>query len=117
MEKRLTCINCPIGCSLSVRLGANGEVEEVSGNQCPRGTVYARVESVNPTRTVTSTVRLRGGGTLPVKTREPVPKRLAADCVRALKRVEAAAPVRLGEVVLANVCGTGVDFVATRSVG
>ncbi len=114
MEKQLTCINCPIGCALTVRLEDGGAVE-VTGNQCPRGVAYARVESTHPTRTVTSTVRLCGGGTLPVKTREPIPKRLALESVRALARMEIASPVRLGDVVLPDVCGTGVDFVATRS--
>ena len=115
MENQLTCINCPLGCILSVKL-ENGEAAEVTGNQCPKGAAYARVESVNPTRTVTTTVRLFGGGTLPVKTRKPVPKRLAVACVRALKGVEIRPPVRIGDVVLADVCGTGTDFVATRSV-
>lgn len=114
----LTCINCPIGCGLTVALDDNGEVVEVTGNQCARGVAYAKMESTNPTRMMTSTVRLNGGilGQLPVKSREPVPKGLVTECAKALKPVELDAPVALGQIVLANVCGTGVDIIATRSM-
>ncbi len=35
-EKNLICINCPLGCPLTVTL-ENGEVKTVTGNTCPRG--------------------------------------------------------------------------------
>ncbi len=119
MEKRtLTCISCPIGCSLTAEV-ENGTVASVTGNQCARGIVYAKAELSNPTRMMTSTVRLRGGtvAQLPVKTRNPIPKHLIADSVRALAGVEVEAPVARGQVVLENVCATGVDVVATRTIG
>ena len=37
----LTCIGCPLGCSIQVTL-ENKEVKEVRGNTCPRGDAYAR---------------------------------------------------------------------------
>ncbi len=114
----LTCINCPLGCILTVTLHDNGDVADVSGNQCARGVAYAKMESTNPTRMMTSTVRLTGGAIaqVPVKTAAPIPKGLVVDSVKALKPIELAAPVTLGQVVLTNVCGTGVDVVATRSI-
>ncbi|MCL2000253.1 MAG: DUF1667 domain-containing protein [Planctomycetes bacterium] len=115
MKKQIICINCPIGCSLIVTL-ENGEATEVTGGQCLRGDAYARMECVNPLRVITSTVRLSDGGMLPVKTRDPVPKQLVMECVQALKDIEISPPVRVGDIVLADVCRTGVDFVATRSV-
>ena len=58
METReLICIGCPMGCSLKVTL-ENGQVTEVTGNTCPNGDKYARKECTNPTRIVTSSVRL-----------------------------------------------------------
>ncbi len=113
----MTCINCPIGCALTV--GVEGdEAVEITGNQCARGIAYAKAEAANPARMMTSTVRLRGGvvAQLPVKTRSPIPKGLVGDSVRALADVEIDAPAALGRVILENVCGTGVDVVATRSV-
>ncbi len=113
----LTCINCPVGCSLAVRM-EEGEVEEVSGNQCRRGWIYAKMECTNPTRMVCSTVPVTGGGIAraPVKTRSPIPKGMIMDCVRSLAGVSLTAPVQTGQVVMENVCGSGVDIVATRSI-
>lgn len=115
-ELHLTCINCPIGCDLTVKL-ENGEVKEVTGNQCNRGVAYARMESTNPTRMFTSTVPLRGGAlsTLPVKTASPVPKGKVLELATALKDVDVKAPVALGQVILPNIADTGVDIIATRS--
>ena len=110
MERReLICIGCPLGCSLTVSM-EGAEVVSVTGNTCKRGDVYARKEVTNPTRIVTSTVKVS------VKTKEDVPKEKIFDCMRALKDVTVQAPVHIGDVVLKNVAGTGVDMVATKNV-
>lgn len=116
-EKRMTCISCPMGCDLTVKVDG-GAVVSVTGNQCGRGVVYAKAESVNPTRMVTSTVRLRGAplAQLPVKSAVPVPKDQVRACVAALKPIDVSAPVAAGQVILANAAGTGVDIIATRSI-
>lgn len=113
----ITCINCPVGCRMRVEL-EDGRVVSVTGNGCGRGSAYARQECVDPRRTVTAVIPLEGG-TMPlsVRTRAPIPKRLIAQCMKELSGVKLRAPVELGSVVLENVCGTGVDVIATRSVG
>ena len=119
MEKRnLICIGCPMGCPLVVTLD-HGEVVSVEGNTCKRGAVYGKKEVTNPTRIVTSTVRVTGGSIpmVSVKTREDIPKEKIFDCIKALKEIEVAAPVNIGDVVLRDVAGTGVDVVATKNVG
>ncbi len=119
MEKRnLICIGCPMGCPLVVTMD-HGEVVSVEGNTCKRGAVYGKKEVTNPTRIVTSTVRVSGGSipVVSVKTREDIPKEKIFDCVKALKEIEVAAPVNIGDVVLRDVAGTGVDVVATKNVG
>lgn len=118
MEKReLICICCPLGCPLCAEL-EGGAVVKVTGNTCPRGEEYARKEVVSPTRVVTTTVPVEGGtaARVPVKTRTDIPKGQIFACVRALKDVRAAAPVALGDVILADAAGTGVDIIATRGV-
>ena len=118
METReLTCIGCPLGCSLSVTL-ENGEVTSVTGNTCPRGDAYARKEVTNPTRIVTTTVRVSGGAApmINVKTQSDIPKDKIFECVAALKGVTIQAPVAIGDVVLENVAGTGVNIVAAGAV-
>ena len=111
--RELTCIGCPMGCPLIVTMEA-GEVISVTGNTCKRGDVYARKEVTNPTRIVTSTVRVSGGDA--VKTKEDIPKGKIFECVKALKSVEVPAPVHIGDVLVKDVAGTGVDIVATKNV-
>lgn len=116
-ERKLTCIGCPMGCPLTVVMNGE-EIVSVTGNTCKRGDVYARKEVTNPTRIVTSTVRVSGGSIdmVSVKTKEDIPKGKIFDCVKALKTVEVAAPVHIGDVIMKDVAGTGVDVVATKNV-
>ncbi len=115
-KRELICIGCPMGCPVMVEMDG-GEIVSVSGNTCPRGDAYARKEVTNPTRIVTSTVKAEGGlvEMISVKTKEDIPKDKIFDCVRALKGITVKAPVHIGDVILADVAGTGVDVVATRN--
>ena len=113
----LICIGCPLGCPLTVEMEGN-EVKTVTGNTCPRGVAYAKKELTNPTRIVTSTVRVAGGrlAMVSVKTESDIPKGKIFDCVKALKDVEVTAPVKIGDVIVENVAGTGVNVIATKNV-
>ena len=113
----LICIGCPLGCPLTVEMEGN-EVKSVAGNTCPRGDAYAKKELTNPTRIVTSTVRVIGGrlAMVSVKTESDIPKGKIFDCVKALKEVEVTAPVKIGDVIVENVAGTGVNIIATKNV-
>ena len=116
-HKDLTCICCPLGCQITVGL-ENGEVVSVTGNTCMRGDDYARKEVTSPTRIVTSTVKVTGGKSsmVSVKTKSDIPKEKIFECVKVLKEVKVQAPIAIGDVVLSNVAGTGVDIVATKDV-
>lgn len=117
MEQVITCINCPMGCRMTVTL-EDGKVVKVAGNTCKRGEVYANQECVAPERMVTAVVPVAGSAMpVSVKTRTPIPKKLIPQCMRALAAVKLSAPVRAGSVVCPDVCGTGVDVIATKSVG
>ena len=116
-ERHLTCIGCPLGCQITVTM-ENGEVKDVTGNTCARGDAYARKEVTDPTRIVTSTVRVEGGvfAQASVKTRQDVPKGKIFEVAEALKGLTIQAPVKIGDTVLPDVAGTGVDVIATRNV-
>ena len=116
MKKELICIVCPKGCRLTAEEAESGW--NISGFGCPRGKQYGIAEMTNPTRVVTSTVRIRGGvhPRLPVKTNGPLPRALVRKAVRLVDGVEVAAPVRCGNIVLENICRTGSDFVASRDM-
>lgn len=118
METReLICINCPLGCSLTVTM-ENGEVKKVEGNTCKKGEAYGKKEVTNPTRIVTSSVKVKDGilPVVSVKTASDIPKGKIAQCARALKSVTVQAPVHIGDLVLPDVCGTGVDIIATKNM-
>ena len=118
MEKReLTCIGCPLGCSITVTL-ENGEIKDVTGYTCKRGHDYAGSEMC--IRDSTSTVRLTGSATgaavVSCKTAQDIPKGKIFEIVVALRQVTAHAPVKIGDVLLSNAAGTGVDIIATKNV-
>ncbi|MBQ6680311.1 MAG: DUF1667 domain-containing protein [Lachnospiraceae bacterium] len=120
METRnLICIGCPMGCMMEVKL-EDGAAVSVTGNTCMKGDIYARKEVTNPTRIVTSSVRIAGSQegavTVSCKTASDVPKGKIFDVVRDLKDVTVDAPVHIGDVVKADVAGTGVDMIATKDV-
>ena len=116
MKRELTCIRCPIGCQLTVR--TDGETVTVAGNTCSRGKEYGIKEVTDPTRTVTSSVRV-SGGILPlvsVKTKTDIPKDKIFKVMEEIRTVHINAPVHTGDVIITNVADTGSDIVATRSV-
>lgn len=115
--REMICINCPLGCHLTVD-DSNLDDIKVTGNTCPRGVAYAKNEITSPKRMVTGSVRVEGGNLamVSVKTREAIPKQLIFDSLQTLKTVVLSAPVHIGDVVVANVCGCGVDIVATKEI-
>lgn len=118
MERDLTCINCPMGCSLHVVL-ENGEVVSVEGNTCPRGKVYALTEVTHPVRMVTSIVPVKDGeiAVVSCKTSQPVDKDRIFDVIRAMDGLCIKAPVEIGDILAENIAGSGADLIATRHVG
>lgn len=117
-KTELTCIGCPMGCAVTVEMNGAGEITGVTGNTCKRGEDYARKEVTNPTRIVTSTVKVEGGtlAMVSVKTKSDIPKGKMAQCVDSLRGVRVKAPVHIGDVIVPNIAGTGVDIVATKEV-
>ena len=115
--RNLTCIGCPMGGPLTVKL-EDTEVISIEGNSCKRGAVYGKKEVTNPTRIVTTTVRVSGGTepVVSVKTKEDIPKDKIFACVRAMKEITVPAPVHIGDVILRDVAHTGVDMIATKNV-
>ena len=113
---KMICINCPKGCELEVVQAADGTVT-VTGHTCPRGEAYGRAELVNPTRMVTGLVRVAGmRKPLPVKTRTAIPKGKIDATLFAMHQATVQLPVRIGDVIIPDVAGTGIDVVATANL-
>ena len=113
MIRQLTCIVCPMGCTLSVQI-ENGKIQSVSGNTCPRGKVYAESECVNPVRTITTVVRSKCGVMIPVKTTKPIPKEKVLDAIKIINNAFPLLPISSGDVIIEDVFGSSV--IATKSV-
>ena len=111
MERKLTCIICPLGCELTATID-NGLIN-VTGYTCPRGKTYAENECTNPLRTVTSTVRCKNGGLVAVKTENSIPKEKITECMQLINNAIANTPVSVGDVIIDNVFGTRI--IATQN--
>ena len=116
-EKELICVNCPIGCTVTVKMEGD-EIISVTGNTCPKGEAYARKECIRPERILTSTVKIEGGihRVLPVITSEEIPLDVMFEAMEEVRKVSVKAPVSEGDVIISNLLGTGADVVASRSM-
>lgn len=114
--RHITCISCPLGCPLTVTI--DGEAVSVAGNTCPNGEKYGIEEVTNPKRVIPSTIVIRNGKLprLPVKTADAVPKGMIFEIMNEINKVAVDAPVKMGDVIIKDVLGTGVDVVASRSM-
>lgn len=116
IKTELTCIVCPMGCHLNVEQSEEGF--KVEGNTCKRGEKYAVQELTNPTRVITTTVKLENSylQLLPVKTEDPIPKGMIFDIMEALDKVRVNAPVKVGDVIVENILDTGVDVISAKTM-
>jgi CxxC motif-containing protein len=117
MKKEMICIGCPMGCYLTINyIGTT--ICGVDGNRCKVGLEYAEKEISNPERTLTTTVKVKNGH-LPlvsVRTSKPIPKNIIFDAMNLLAKVEAEAPIKIGEPIIQNILNTGVNIVATKNI-
>ena len=112
----ITCIVCPMGCSLQVTKLDNGY--KVEGNTCKRGEKYGVEELTNPKRVITTTVKLNGSylNLLPVKTEDSIPKDMIFEIMEELDKIVVKAPIKVGDVIVENILGTGVNVVSAKAV-
>lgn len=113
-KSQLICIGCPAGCLITAKKEPDGSLN-ITGNRCPKGEAYARSEMTAPVRIVTSFIPVQGGKgkVVPVKTRGEIPKNKIAACMEEIRRTTVTAPVKIGDVLIANAADTGIDIVAT----
>ncbi len=116
-ERTVTCIMCPLGCEVKVEL-EDDQIISIKGYACENGREYAEQEISSPTRTVMSVVKCVDGNfpTVSVKTSEPVKKANIDEVMSSMSEIEVKAPVDVGDIIVEDVCGSGVDIVATRKV-
>lgn len=114
---KVICITCPKGCRLDVT--RDGEtILKVEDTGCKRGEEYVKAELADPRRMVATTVKIKGAlhPLLPVYTSKPFPKPRIRELLTALQGVELTVPVTMGEAVLKDALGTGIDILASREM-
>ena len=117
MKKEIICTVCPRGCHIMVE-GDGEQVLSAEGYSCKRGLEYANTEYAHPVRILTTTVKIAGvqNDLLPVRSSQPVPKEKLFECMDVIRSVRATLPVKCYDVIVSDICGTGVDIVATKTL-
>ena len=117
MNRTLTCIGCPMGCQIEVELDDERNFISSTGWSCNIGKRYAQEEVTAPVRTVTALVAVEDREEpLSVKTAQPIPKSKIFECLAALKTVKMKAPIHIGDVIVPDICGTGISVIATKNI-
>ena len=118
MKKEIICTVCPRGCHIEVE-GEGEKIISVEGNLCKRGLTYASAEFAHPVRILTTTVKMDGVkyDLLPVRSKDPLPKEKIFDCMDIIRNTVVKTPIKCGTVIISNICNTGVDIIATKTVG
>ena len=118
MKKEIICTVCPRGCHIMVE-GDGDKVLSAEGYSCKRGLEYANTEYAHPVRILTTLVKIEGveNDLLPVRSNQPLPKEKLFDCMEVIRTAQVRLPVAMHDVIVADICGTGVDVVATKAMG
>lgn len=117
MKKEIICTICPIGCNILVE-GEGENIISISGNQCNRGLEFAKNEFLHPVRILTTSVKVENSSTplLPVRSNKAIPKELIMDCMKIIKEVVVKPPIKSKEKIIADICGSGADIIASASI-
>lgn len=117
-EKKFICTICPLGCEVTVKYDESGQIKEILGNKCKKGEEYASNEFTRPMRVLTSTVAIEGAifSRLPVRTSDLIPKDKIFDCMKEIEKVKVKAPIKIGDIIVRDILGLGVDVIATRDL-
>ena len=117
--KEMVCIVCPVGCRMTIVEDKTRDTGyNVTGHTCKRGPIYAVKELSNPTRLLTSTVKISGGllPRIPVRTDKEIPKDMIFQVMKVINKIELTAPIKLGQVLAEDVLGLGVNIISSKSV-
>ncbi len=116
-EKEITCIVCPIGCKILVKVDGD-QIRNIDRNKCKRGIDYVQNEALNPRRMLTTSVLVNGGKwpLVSVKSSQPIPKEKVFRVLKEMKKTKIKAPIKSGQKILKNVANTGIDLLATKTV-
>lgn len=116
-EKEITCIVCPLGCKIVVRIEGI-EIKNIDGHKCKQGIEYATKEALDPRRMLTTSVFVNNGEwpLVSVKSSQPVPKDKVFQVLKKIKKLNINAPVKSGQTIITDVANTGINMIATKTI-
>lgn len=117
-EHIFICINCPMGCRMSLTVDDKGNITNITGHECKEGKGYAENEYRNPVRVLTGTLLTDSSKrrTLPFRTNKPILKGRLEEAMRCLGEMRVKTPVMIGQVIVPNILNMGVDIIATDKI-
>lgn len=117
MKKEIICTVCPMGCRITVE-GEGETIFSITGNTCKRGEQYASTEFCHPVRILTTTIRTDNekNPLIPVRSEKPIPKEKVMDCMDVIRAQKAKTPIHTYDVLVENICDTGINIVATGNI-
>ena len=117
-EKEIICVICPNSCRLRVSQDPKTKEILVEGHLCPRGKKYGISEYSNPVRMLITTMRVENGklSVIPVRSAEPIPKKLLIEAVKIVNDTHCLAPIKMGDILIDNILGTTISVIASRDI-
>ena len=112
-QQEIVCIVCPNGCR--IQCDTSGGMIACTGQKCKRGEAYAAAELTHPMRTLTTSVKtdFPDSPVVSVRTDGEIEKSKLGDVIRTLGEVRVHDRVKIGDVVVEDVCHTGVNIICT----
>jgi len=113
MNKRIICIACPRGCSLTV--SGSGDELLIEGNQCRKGLDYGRQEVLQPLRMLTTTVKTTNPDSprLPVRLSREIPREKLRESMRIINGFTAELDCSPGDILVTGILEGDVNLLAT----
>jgi len=112
------CIICPVSCPVEVEWTNEDGVISIKNHLCKLANDYVASELFDPRRTMTTSMPVDGGDwpLVSVRTNPPLPKDRMLEAMDEIIGRRVQAPVKVGDVLIPDLLGTGSDVVATRNV-
>lgn len=115
MIKEFICEKCPNKCVIYAQ--KEGDILELSGNECELGLKEANERLENNSDIFTTLIRVKGSkiNVISVKSSKPLRNEIWMKCSRALSRLYVGAPTKIGDIVCMNILNTGADMICTKN--
>lgn len=113
--KKLTCIKCPVGCSLEIIKDENNNLK-ITGYMCPLGIKFANQELIEPKRTLTTTINSDCNILVPVKSSSEISLKNFKKAMDIINKITVKLPIKLGDVIISNILDEKADIIATKTI-